>query len=80
MQQAEFIITKINELDSAKPIWLCGDLNNVVRSEVMDKLRSRFKIISTTSGTTAVDFEDRCIDYILMDLEHGESKNRRFNS
>ena len=80
VQQAEFIITKINELGSAKPIWLCGDLNNVVRSEVMDKLRSRFKIISTTSGTTAVDFEDRCIDYILMDLEHGESKNRRFNS
>ena len=80
VQQAEFIITKLNALGSTKPIWLCGDLNNVVRSEVLDKLRTKLKIVSTTSGTTAVEFENRCIDYILMNSSHAESKNRRFNS
>lgn len=78
VSQANSVISKLNSLGTKKPIWLCGNLNNVQNSEVLEALKSKYKIVSSTSGTSTTEFENQVVDYILMDSRNAEDKNRKF--
>lgn len=79
-QQAEFILEKTESLATSKPIWLCGDLNAREQSEVVGKLKSKFTVVSPTSGTTAVETSNLVIDYILLDTSHAQNAKKVFDS
>lgn len=66
LQQAEFVLLKLEELGTSKPIWLCGDLNNAESSSILTKLKSKFTIVSKTNGTTVINSTSTVIDYILV--------------
>lgn len=65
LKQIEFILSKLEQLGTSKPIWLCGDLNHTPDSGVIAKLKTKFTIVSETTGTT-VPGENRIIDYIFV--------------
>lgn len=66
-------------LDSSKMVWLLGDLNNRPNNELVETLKTRFTVVSTTQKSTVVG-DDRVFDYVLLDTKHASDKNRRFES
>ena len=51
--------------DSAKPIFLAGDMNARPESETMTLYQQKWKVISATQTTFPANNPNRCLDYIL---------------
>lgn len=51
--------------NSAKPIFLAGDMNARPESETMALYQQKWKVISSTQQTFPANKPDRCLDYIL---------------
>ena len=51
--------------DSAKPIFLAGDMNARPESETMTLDQQKWKVISATQTTFPANNPNRCLDYIL---------------
>lgn len=55
---------------SGKPVFLCGDMNSVPGSDVMDELKKEWVVLSCEKATYPANGPRECIDYILA-LKNG---------
>ena len=81
VDQAEFISSWFREryADAAKPVFLCGDMNDGPESETVMKLLEDWTLISASAPTYPSEKAKECIDYIFclndsVDIDVVDSK------
>lgn len=66
MKAVDIIRNEVKKLDSAKPFFLVGDLNDTPESEVVTSIMSEFKtLVPNNQYTYPADNPNKRIDYIL---------------
>lgn len=65
--QASLINSVLKEKysSSAKPVFLCGDMNSTPESDVLTELSKEWDVLSCSDPTIPADNPRNCIDYIL---------------
>ena len=52
--------------DTAKPVFLCGDLNSTPGSAPINELKKNWTILSVSDPTFPSDDPNTCIDYVMV--------------